>query len=130
MTHTLSAHTVPPATADGRLGSSGARGPAAAVLLRGVIVPLGTLAMRPQAARVALADAALEGAVAMVAFGAVGLGLVLALAVALKGDGDGERVLEAHRLNDEGLLLLFGATTSSGFNTERHLEERREVKLK
>lgn len=49
----------------------------------------------------AQADATLVGAVAMVAFGAIGLGFGLALAVTLEGDSDGEGVLEAHRFNDE-----------------------------
>lgn len=70
----------------------------------------------------AQADAALEGAVAVVAFGAVGLGFVLAFAVTFESDGDGEGVLEAHRFDDECLLLLFGATTSSGLHTERNLK--------
>lgn len=78
----------------------------------------------------AQADATLVGAVTVVTFGAIGLGFGLALAVALKGDGDGEGVLEAHRLNDEGFLLLFRATASSGLHTERDLDERRELKLK
>ena len=125
MTHTLPAHAVSSAAADGGLRSSGSRGPAAAVLLCGVVVPLCTLAVRPQAPRVALADAALVGAVAVVAFGAVGLGFVLALAVALEGDGDGEGVLEAHGFDDEGFLLLFGAAASSGLHAEGDLEERR-----
>lgn len=78
----------------------------------------------------AQADATLKGAVAVVTFGAVGLGFGLALAVALEGDSDGERVLEAHRFDDEGFLLLFGATASSGLHTERHLvAERRESEL-
>lgn len=72
----------------------------------------------------AQADATLVSAIAMVALGAVGLGSVLALAVTLEGDGDGQGVLEAHRFNDEGLLLLFRATTSPGLHTERHLNKR------
>lgn len=125
MTHTLAAHTVSAAAADGGVGPSGA----AAVLLCGIIVALCALTVRPQATRVAQADAALVSAVALVTLGAVGLGFGLALAVALEGDGDGEGVLEAHRLDDEGFLLLFGATTSSGLNSERDLGERREWEL-
>lgn len=74
----------------------------------------------------AQANAALVGAVALVTLGAIGLGLGLALAVALKVDGDGEGILEAHRLDDEGFLLLFGATSSSGLHAERDLHERRQ----
>lgn len=77
----------------------------------------------------AQADATLVSAVAVVTFGAIGLGFGLALAVALKGDSDGEGVLEAHRLDDEGFLLLLGATASSGLHTEGHLDERRESRL-
>lgn len=129
MTHTLAAHAVPAAAADGRLGPSGACWSTAAVLLCGIIVTLGALTVWSQATWVAQADAALIGAVAEVTLRAVGLGFGLALAVALKGDGDGEGVLEAHRLNDESFLFLFGATTSSGFHTERDLDERKEVIL-
>ncbi|TNN67724.1 hypothetical protein EYF80_022040 [Liparis tanakae] len=58
--HALAAHAVAAPAADGRLRSSGAFGPAAAVLLRGVVVALRTLAVRPQATRVAQANAALS----------------------------------------------------------------------
>ncbi len=75
----------------------------------------------------AQADATFICTIAVVTFGAIGLGFVLALAVALEGDGDGEGVLEAHRFDDEGFLLLFGATTSSGLHTERDLDDTREV---
>lgn len=92
--HTLATHTVATGAADGRPFTR-AGGPAAAVLLCGVVVALRALAVRPQAAGVAHADAAFVGAVAVVAFGAVGLGFSLTFAVALKGDGDGERVLKA-----------------------------------
>lgn len=129
MAHTLAAHTVSAAAADGRVQPSRARGSTAVVLLCGIIVALCTLTVRPQATRVAQADATLIGAIAVVANGAVGLGFGLALAVALKGDGDGEGVLEAHRLNNEGFLLLFGATTSPGLHTERDLGERRGLEL-
>lgn len=81
--------------------------------------------MRPQAAGVAHADPALVGAVAVVALGATGLGFGLTFAVALKGDSDGERVLEAHRFDDERFLLFFGATTSPGFHGERNLKNRK-----
>lgn len=77
----------------------------------------------------ALADAALVGAIAVVTFGAIRLGFVLAPAVALKGDSDGEGVLEAHRFNDEGFLLFSGATASSGLHAEGDLGDRREFKL-
>lgn len=72
----------------------------------------------------AQADAALVGAVALAAFRAIWLSFGLTLAVALKGDGDREGILEAHRLDDEGFLLFFGATASSRFNTEGDLGER------
>lgn len=121
MAHTLAAHAVAAAAAHGRLRPPGARWPAAAVLLAGVVVSLGALAVRPQSAWVAHAHAALEGAVAVVALGAVGLRLGLALAVALEGDGDGQRVFEANRLDDERLLLLFGAAAGSGLHAEAHL---------
>ena len=127
MTHTLATHTVPTAAANHRLGPSGARWPTAAVLLCGIIVALGTLTVWSQATWVAQADATLIGAIAMVTLRAVGLGFGLALAVALKGDCDGEGVLETYRLDDEGFLLLFGTTTSSGLHTKRDLDERREV---
>lgn len=77
----------------------------------------------------AQADATLIGTIAVVTLWAVGLGFSLALAVTLKSDSDGEGVLEAHRLNDECFLLLFGATTSSGLHTERDLDERGEKTL-
>lgn len=124
MANTLAAHAVPPAAADGRLKSSGSCGPAASVLLGGIVVALRALAVWPQATRVAQADAALEGAVALAAFGAVRLGFGLALAVALEGHGDGEGVLEADGLDDEGFLLLFGATASASLHAERDLEEK------
>lgn len=124
--HTLATHTVAAAAADGRPAPR-AGGPAAAVLLRGVVVALRALAVRPQAAGVAHADAAFVGAVAMVAFGAAGLGSGLTFAVALKADGDGECVLEAHRFDDERFLLFFGAAASSGLHSERNLETRRET---
>lgn len=124
MAHALATHTVPAAAADGRVRPTRARRPTAAVLLRGVVIALCTLAVWPQATWMALADAALVGAVAVVTLGAVGLGFSLALAVALKGDGDGEGVLEAHGLNDEGFLLLSGATASSGLHTERDLGKK------
>lgn len=72
----------------------------------------------------ALADATLVGAIALVAFGAIGLGFGLALAVTLEGDGDGEGVLEAHGFNDEGFILLFRATAGPGFHAERDLHQR------
>lgn len=124
--HTLATHAVAAAAADGP-PSSRAAGPAAAVLLGGVVVALGALAVRPQAAGVAHADAALKGAVAVVAFGATGLGFGLTLAVALKGDSDGERVLEAHRFDEECFLLFFGATASPGLHGKRNLKNRKEV---
>lgn len=76
----------------------------------------------------ALADATLVGAVAVVTLRAVGLGFALTFAVTFKSDCDGERVLEAHRFDDEGFFLLFGATTSSGLHTEGDLDEIREEK--
>lgn len=118
MAHTLATHTVPAAAADGSLCT-------AAVLLGGIVVAFGAFAVWTQATRVAEADATLVGAVAVVAFRAVGLCFGLALAVTLEGDGDGEGVLEAHRLDDEGFLLLFGATSSSGFHTKGDLDERK-----
>lgn len=124
MAHALAAHAVAAPAADGRLRPPGAGGSAAAVLLRGVVVTLRALAVGPQATRVAQADATLVGAVAVVTGGAVGLGLGLALAVALEVDGDGEGILEAHRLDDEGFLLLFGATPSPGLHAEGHLRVR------
>lgn len=69
------------------------------------------------------AHSALEGAVAVVAFGAVGLRFGLALAVTLEGDGDGEGVLEAHGFDDECLLLFLRAATSSGLHAERDLNK-------
>lgn len=124
--HTLATHTVAAAAADGR-PSPRAGGPAAAVLLCGVVVALRTLAVRPQAAGVAHADAAFVGAVAVVTFGAAGLGSGLTFAVALKGDGDGERVLEAHRFDDECFLLFFGTTASPGLHGKRNLRKRRDA---
>lgn len=85
MANALTAHAVAAATAHGRL-----RPARAAVLLAGVVVALGALAVRPQAPRVAHTHAALEGAIAVVALGAVDLRLSLALAVTLEGDGDGQ----------------------------------------
>lgn len=125
MAHALAAHTVSTPTADARLGPSRIGRSAAEILLCGIVVALRTLAARPQATWVAQADAAFVRTVALVTLRAVGLGSSLALAVTLEGDGDGERVLEAYRLNDEGFLLLFGATTSSGLHTERDLGEGR-----
>lgn len=122
MTHTLAAHAVPAPAADGGLGHPEARRSTAAILFRRVVVALSALAVRPQVTRVAKADATLVCAVAMVTLWAVGLGFGLAFAVALKGDSDGECVLEPHRLDDEGFLLLFGAGPSSGLHTERHLD--------
>lgn len=122
--HTLAAHTVSTPTADGRLGSFRIYRSAAAVLVCGVVVTLGTLAVWPQATRVAQADATLKGAITEIAFGAIGLGFGLALAVTLEGDSDVEGVLKADRFNDEWLLLLFGTTTGFGFHTERDLNKR------
>lgn len=124
--HTLATHAVATAAADGA-PSSRAGGPAATVLLGGVIIALSALAVWPQAAGVAQADAALIGAVAVVAFGAAGLGFGLALAVALKGDSDGERVLESHRFDEKCFLLFFGATTSPGLHGKRNLKNRKEA---
>lgn len=73
------------------------------------------------------ADAALVGSVAVVAFGAIWLGLGLTFAVTLKGDSDGECVLEAHRFNDEGFCLFFGATASPGLHREGNLKKRKEA---
>lgn len=124
--HTLATHTVAAAAADGRpFPRTG--GPVAAVLLRGVVVALRALAVWPQAARVAHADAAFVGAIAMVAFGAAGLGSGLAFAVTLKGDSDGQRVLEAHRFDDKCFLLFFGTTASPGLYGKRNLRKRREA---
>lgn len=124
--HTLATHTVATGAADGR-PSTRAAGPAAAVLLRGVVVALRALAVRPQAAGVAHADAAFVGAVAVVAFGAAGLSFGLTFAVALKGDSDGERVLEAQRFDDECFGLFFGTTASPGLHGKRNLKKRREA---
>lgn len=123
MAHALATHAVATATADGRLRPPGARRSAAPVLHRGVVVALGALAVRPQATRVAHAHAALEGAVAVVAFGAVGLRFGLALAVTLEGDVDEEGVLEAHGFDDKCLFLLLRAATSPGLHAERDLDK-------
>lgn len=119
--HALAAHAVPAAAAHVRAAGRGA-----AVPLGRPVVALGALAARAQAPRVARADAALEGAVAVVTLGAVGLSLALALAVAFDGDGDGQRVLEADGLDDERLFfLLFGAGSRSRLHAERHLRQKR-----
>lgn len=73
------------------------------------------------------ADAAFVGAVAVVAFGAVGLGFGLTFAVALKGDSDGERVLKAQWFDDECFGLFFGTAASPGLHGKRNLKKRREA---
>lgn len=46
----------------------------------------------------------------------------LAGTVTVEGDLDGEAVLEAHRLDGEGFLLLLGAATHLGLDAEAHLD--------
>lgn len=118
MTHALATYAVPAAAAHGLVWAGAAR-----VTLLGAVVTLGALTLRAQAPGVTQADAALVRAVATVAFGAVGLHLGLALALALKGDGDLQRVLEAHRLEGEGLRLLLGAAPHLHIHTEGHLRD-------
>lgn len=125
MANALTAHAVAAATA--HRGPARACRPAAAVLFAWVVVALGALTVRPQATRVAHTHAALEGAIAVVALGAVDLRLRLALAVALEGDGDGERIFKAYWLDDKCLFLLFGATTGSRLHAESHLKEKKKV---
>lgn len=123
MTHALAAHAVSAPTTDGVRASRTCRS-TAAVLLRGAVVALCTLTVWAQATWVAEADATLVSAIAMETFRAVGLDFGLALAVTLERDGDGQGVLKTHRLDDEGFLLLFGATASSGLHTEGNLKKK------
>lgn len=67
------------------------------------------------------ADATLIGAVAIVTDRAEWLGAGLALALALEGDSDGQRVLEAHRLDDERLALVLGAAARPRLHAEGDL---------
>lgn len=113
MADALAADAVTSPTADG-----GVRGGAAVVLLGGAVVALGALALRAQPPGVAQADAALVGAVAVVALRAVRLSLSLAPALALEVHDDLQGVLEAQRLDGEGLLLLFGAAPGPRLNAE------------
>lgn len=94
---------------------------AALVLLRRPIVLLRALALGPQPTGPTEAHPTLEGPVAVVAAVAERLSIGLASAVAVESDLDGEAVLEAHRLDGEGLLLLLGAAAHLGLNAEAHL---------
>lgn len=117
MTDTLATEVLAPLAADG-LSLLGA----ALILLRRVVVLFRALAMGPQPTRPTAAHPTLEGPIAIVAAVAVRLGLGLAGAVAIEGDLDGEAVLEAHRFDGEGLLLLLGAASNLGLNAEAHLD--------
>lgn len=117
MADTLATEALAPLAADG-LALLGA----ALILLRRAVVLFGALAVGPQPTRPTAAHPTLEGPIAIVAVGAVRLGLGLASAVAVEGDLDGEAVLEAHRFDGEGLLLLLGAAAHLGLNAEAHLD--------
>lgn len=95
---------------------------AALVLLGGAVVLFRALALGPQPAGPAAAHPALKGPVAVVAAGAVRLSVGLAGTVTVEGDLDREAVLEAHRLDGEGLFPLLGAATHLGLNAEAHLD--------
>ena len=118
--YALSAQAVPSTAADRRFRPT-ATGGAAPILLGRAVVSLRALAPRTQSPRVTQADAALVGAVAVVADGAVGLSCSLALALALEGDGDREGVLEAHRFDDEGFAFLLGAAAGAGLHAKGDL---------
>ena len=116
MTHALATHAVAPPAAHRLVWAS-----AALVLLLGAVVALRTLAARAQTPWVAQADTTLVCSVAPMANRAVRLHLSLALALALEGDGDLQRVLEAHWLQGEGLLLLLGAAPHTHIHAKGHL---------
>lgn len=69
----------------------------------------------------ALADATLVGAIALVTLRAVGLPLSLALTLTLEVNGDLECVFEAHRFDSESFGPLLWAAPGTYLNTERYL---------
>lgn len=99
----LSAQAVPPTTAHRTVHFVDAVG-----VIRWTVVLHRTLTSGAQATGVALARAALVGAVTVGAQGAVGLGLCLTLAATGKIHRDFQRVPEAKRLDGESTALLFG----------------------
>lgn len=97
---------------------------AALILLGGAIVLFRALTLGPQPARPTTAHPTLKGPIAIVAAAAVRLSMGLAGTVTVEGDLDGEAVLEAYRLDGEGLFLLLGAATHLGLNAEAHLNRK------
>lgn len=89
-----------------------------------------TLAPRAQATVMTLTHAALEGAVAVAADGAVGFGPRLAVAAAGEIHRHLQRVLEAQGFDGESAALLFGATTQLSLHAERHLRGRGRVSFR
>lgn len=117
MADTLAAEAFTPLAADG-LALLGA----ALILLRGAVVLLGALTLGSQPTWPTAAHSTLEGPIAIITAPAERLGIGLASAVTVKGDLDSQAVLEAHRLDGEGLLLLLGAASHLGLNAEAHLD--------
>lgn len=66
----------------------------------------------------ALAYAALVGAITAATQGAVGPSLRLTIAATGKIQSDFQRILEAKRLDGKGTALLFGAATQLGLDAE------------
>lgn len=118
----LSAQAVASAAADGTPWLRDAVG----VIGRTVVLHR-TLAPRAQVTGMTLTHAALEGAVAVVADGAVGFGPRLAVTAAGEIHRHLQRVLEAQGFDGESAALLFGATAQLSLHGERHLQGRGRV---
>lgn len=112
MTAALAADAVSPPTADGAL-----RGGATTVHLGGFVLPLGTLTVGAKPSRITQTHPTLQGAIAA-AGRAGGLGRVMARAVAGEVHRNLQCVFKTQRLDDEGSILFFRATTQLGLHTK------------